>query len=159
MRRLAEDNDISVGLHSKINNFIQESDKVKKSLMFEADKELLSKLPADIKAEYLKECNKKIFNHLFFFKDLTLKSLLVLAEKLEVKIAHPREIIYDGRSRMYFQILREGRMGYYTNIPDSEHHKTLIDEVRAKKSEGYKLLHLEMLKNNIREVKYFIKAM
>lgn len=61
MRRLAEENDITEELESKVCNYIDESDKMKKKFGFEAEKEFVSNLPSELKADFLKESNIKIF--------------------------------------------------------------------------------------------------
>ena len=59
-----------------MNNYIRQSDSVKKKFMIDMDKQFISSLPSDMKAEFLKEANKYIFNTLFFFNHLCKKTLL-----------------------------------------------------------------------------------
>lgn len=62
---------------------------MKKEFGFEDEKQFISKLPPELKAEFLKESNIKIFQNITFLKSFTEKTLLNLAENIEVKIAHP----------------------------------------------------------------------
>ena len=73
----------------KICNYINEADRMKKKFKFQKDKEFVSSLPVDLKTEFMKESNIKTFDNLTFFKNLTEKSILALAEKIDFRIAHP----------------------------------------------------------------------
>ena len=57
-----------------------------------------------------------MFKNLPFFSSLTEKTLLALAEQIEVKIAHPEEIVFKGGDPHQFLILRGGKVGYCTKI-------------------------------------------
>ena len=78
-RRLAEENQISGELLSKINNYIRQTDSIEKKFNFELDRKFISSLPIDLKADFLKESNKQIFRGLAFFKTLTEKTLMDMA--------------------------------------------------------------------------------
>lgn len=69
---------------------------MRKKFQFEADREFISALPEELKGEFLKESNIKVFKNLGFFKNQTEKTLITLAEHIEVRIAHPEEIVFKG---------------------------------------------------------------
>ena len=107
-RRLAEENQISDDLLSKINNYIRQTDSIEKKFNFESDRQFISSLPTDLKGEFLKESNKKIFKGLAFFKSLTEKTLMNLAERINIKIAHPEEVVFQRKDPFRFMILKKG---------------------------------------------------
>ena len=69
---------------------------MKKKFQFDTDKAFVSGLPEELKGQYLKESNFKMFKGVQFFSTLTEKTLLALAEHIEIKITHPEEIIFKG---------------------------------------------------------------
>ena len=132
-RRVAEENNIDEELHTKINNFVQQSDEINKKFNHETDKKFIERLPSHVKSELLKQSNKRIFKNLFFFDKLTFKTLFQLAEIIEVKIAYPEELIFSVGQEKNFMILREGEVGYFTNNPESKYDHWLIDKLAVKK--------------------------
>ena len=46
-------------------------------------------LPQEMKKDYLKQSNKKIFQQIRFFKNFMNKTLYNLAEKIEMRVTHP----------------------------------------------------------------------
>ena len=89
LKHLSEKNNISPDLTARINNYIEECSNIKKNFNLEEDSAFISSLPSSIKASFLRESNSKIFKHLPFFSNLTNSSILELAEKIEMSIAHP----------------------------------------------------------------------
>jgi hypothetical protein len=86
---LSNRNNISEDLELKIHNYIEESTNIKKKFNFEEESKFISTLPTELKADFLKESNKKIFENLVFLKNLTEKTLLAMAEVIQMKICHP----------------------------------------------------------------------
>lgn len=68
---LSNRNNISEDLELKIHNYIEESTNIKKKFNFEEESKFISTLPTELKADFLKESNKKIFQNLVFLKSLT----------------------------------------------------------------------------------------
>ena len=62
---------------------------MKKKFQLEGDKKFLSTLTTELKSEIFKESNQRTFKNLVFFKNLTEKTLMKLAEQIETMIAHP----------------------------------------------------------------------
>ena len=62
---------------------------MKKQFNFEEEKKFISELPDRLKKGFLKESNKKIFENLSLFSSMTERTMIVLAEKLDVFFAYP----------------------------------------------------------------------
>lgn len=60
--------------------------------------------------------------------------MLSLAEIIEVKIAHPEEIILKADYPPYFIILREGEVGYITKKNGFEFNGTVVDLLKNSKN-------------------------
>ena len=88
-KKLVDKNDISESLTWRINNYIEEHTNIKKLFNIEEEVQFVSRLPTAFRTDYLKEANKTIFQNVFFFNHLMEKTLFSLAEKIEMKIAHP----------------------------------------------------------------------
>lgn len=54
-----------------MNNYIRQKASIMKRSNFDKEKEFISNLPDDLKGDFLKQSNKKIFKHFYFFKNLT----------------------------------------------------------------------------------------
>ena len=61
-----------------------------------------------MKKDYLKESNKSIFQELPFFSSLVDKTLYNLAEKIEMTISHPEQVLRRKDDDYNLLILREG---------------------------------------------------
>ena len=61
-----------------------------------------------MKKDYLKESNKSIFQELPFFSSLIDKTLYNLAEKIEMTISHPEQVLRRKDDDYNLLILREG---------------------------------------------------
>lgn len=86
---LSSRNNLSENLEMKIHNYIEESTNIRKKFNFQEESNFISTLPRELKADFLKESNKKIFEGLTFFKNLTQNTLLSFAESIQMKICHP----------------------------------------------------------------------
>ena len=89
---------------------------------------------------------------------MTKKTLLGFAESIEVKIAHPEEILFRLGDNNKFVILRNGKVGYCTKDQGSDYNKTVIDVLKVKKGNIPKLLYLNFLSKG-NDVKFEIKAL
>ena len=58
---LSNRNNLTEDLELKIHNYIEESTNIKKKFNFEEESKFISTLPTELKADFLKESNKKIF--------------------------------------------------------------------------------------------------
>ena len=67
-----------------------------------------------MKQEYLKESNKSVFQELPFFSSLVDKTLYRFAEKIEMSISHPEQILRKIDDDFNLLILKEGEIGYTT---------------------------------------------
>ena len=63
-----------------------------------------------MQVEYKKEANKAIFDHSSFFKSLSRKTLLKMAELVERKISHPKEVLMKKGDKAEFMILQKGSL-------------------------------------------------
>lgn len=89
----------------------------------------------------------------------TEKTLLNLAESIEVKIAHPEQIIFRPEDDPKYLILKEGKVGYCTKLSGSDYNGTLIDKIKINKKENPMILYLGFLAENARNPKYKIKSL
>lgn len=60
----------------------------------------------------MKESHKKVFSNLYLFKGFIDKTLYNFAEKIEMKIAHPEEIVKSISDDFNLMILKQGTLGY-----------------------------------------------
>lgn len=67
----------------------------------------------ELKKQYLKESNKKIFEHIEFFKSFISKTLYNLAERIEMRVSHPDEVIQKADDDYNLIILKSGQIGYF----------------------------------------------
>lgn len=56
-----------------------------------------------------------------------------MAESIEVKIAHPEQIIFRSEDDPKYLILKEGKVGYCTKLSGSDYSGTLIDKIKINK--------------------------
>ena len=105
----------------------------------------ISSLPSFIKTSFLRESNKKIFDNLPFFQTLTESTLLDLAEKIEMSITHPQQIIEKKNDRPKVLILKQGSVAFCTKMRDSSFNNTIIDTIEVKEKEKPLLLSLEFI--------------
>lgn len=70
-----------------------------------------------------------MFYKLFFFRNLTNKTISRVAQKIEAALSHPGEIFTETNSFAY--ILKEGKIGYFPNFNNgnSKINKIAIDEI------------------------------
>ncbi len=85
-------------------------------------------MPTELKADFLKESNKKIFENLVFFKNLTEKTLLAMAEVIQMKICHPEEIIKKRGELSGITILKQGKIAFCTKLMGSTWSNISIDK-------------------------------
>ncbi len=60
-KNLSSRNNLSESLEMKVHNYIEESTNIKKKFNFQEESNFISTLPRELKADFLKESNKKIF--------------------------------------------------------------------------------------------------
>lgn len=94
---------------------------MKKKFNFEEEKKFVSELPTGLKKSFLKESNKKIFENLAIFSSLSERTMINLAEKLELFFAYPEEIIFNQDRSSNILILRQGKVGFTTKLAGSDH--------------------------------------
>lgn len=93
-----------------------------------------------------------------FFSTLSEKTLLSFAEQIEIKIAHPEEIIFKVGEGKKITVLREGKVGFCTRLPGSQFDRTVIDVMKVKKGQAPKLLSLNFLTHSV-DVRFEIKSL
>lgn len=85
--------------------------------------------------DYLKESNKSIFQELPFFSGLIDKTLASFAEKIEMTISHPEQILRRKDDEYNLLILREGEIGYTVKKNSCNFNNLVIDRVRINKND------------------------
>ena len=96
---------------------------------------------------------------------MTEKTLLALAERIEIKIAHPEEVIFRNEEKKQILILRNGSVGYCTKIQGSVFNETVVDKIAVEKGDSDRLLHLhffdceENINYIIKSLKYSVVSM
>lgn len=88
-----------------------------------------------MKKDYLKESNKSIFQELPFFSSLVDKTLYSLAEKIEMTISHPEQVLRRKDDDYNLLILREGEIGYTAKQRNCKFNDMVIDKVHIKANE------------------------
>ena len=134
-RRLAKENDIGDDLLFKINNFICQTSEIESNFNYESDRKFIGSLPLSLRSDFVKDSNKRIFRKLTFFKMLTEKTLMDLAEKIVVKITHPQEIIFESKGPFKFLILKTGDVGFFSKNIGRKLRNVVIDRVHVKNPE------------------------
>jgi hypothetical protein len=147
-QQMAKSNNIERELESKINNYIEESFLMKNQFNFKEQDQLLEYLPQNLKREYLKDVNKRIFKMLPFIKDLTLHSQYLLAEKIARKISHPDEIIINKGEASKCLILRKGLLGMVINSKGCKRSCKVIQTLKICHNEPAKLLNLGFIRHS-----------
>ena len=80
------------------------------------------------------------------FQTLTESTLLEIAEKIEMSITHPEQIIEKNNEQSRILILKQGRVAFCSKMRDSDFNNTVIDAIEVKEGEKPFLLSLEFLK-------------
>lgn len=80
-----------------------------------------------MKKEYLKQSNKNIFENIHFFKSFISKTLYNLAEKIEMRVSHPEEVIQHLYDDYNLIILKTGRLGFAYKRPNFEMKQLVMD--------------------------------
>lgn len=93
---------------------------------------MIGSLPTTMKKEYLKECNKSIFHSLPFFSSLVDKTLYHFAEKIEMTISHPEQLLRRIDDEYNLLILREGEIGYTVKARNCAFNEMVIDKVKVR---------------------------
>lgn len=70
-KNLTSHNVIPAELEHKISNYIKESVEMKRKSNVEEENKFIIALPNSFRDDLLKECNKKVFSELIFFKNLS----------------------------------------------------------------------------------------
>ena len=105
-KQLSEKYQLPNELEWRIGNYIEQSVNIKKKFNIEEEQSFIRSLPSTIKKEYLKESNKSIFNELPFFGSLVDKTLYSFAEKIEMSISHPEQLLRQMDDNYNLHILR-----------------------------------------------------
>ena len=92
-QQMSSKNKISNELESRVKNYIEKSYQIRKEFNFAEEDKVLDSLPENIRRDYLKETNIKMFKQMTFLKNLTAKTQALLASKLKRQIMHPEQII------------------------------------------------------------------
>ena len=154
LKHLSEKNSISQDLTVRINNYIEECSNIKKNFNIEEDSAFISSLPSSIKTSFLRESNKKIFEDLPFFNTFTDWTMLQLAEKIEMTITHPEQIIEKKNDIPGITILKQGNAAFCSKMRGSNHNNSVIDMIEVKDGEKPILLSLNFL-NNLNKTKNY----
>ena len=136
MKHLSENNDISDELTTKIDDYIEECYSIKREFNIEEDSAFISSLPNSIKKSFFRESNKKVFDDLPFFGNLSEATLMKLAEKLEMFVAHPDQTIMKKNDKPMILILKHGTIVFRPNGEGKE----VIDLIAVKEKDAPRLL-------------------
>jgi hypothetical protein len=99
-----------------------------------------------------------MFDGLGFLNNLSLKTLLKMAELVERKIAHPNETLLKKGEKSEFMILQKGKLCFCCKphrAPDSKLEGKVMDVVEVK-NEKAKLVSLDFIRN--KELQYNMKS-
>lgn len=129
----------------KINNYIEESVNIRKKFNVEEEHTFIKHLPETLKKEYLQENNKTIFQELPFFGSLIDRTLYNFAEKIEMSISHPEQILKKIEDNFNLMILREGSIGYMPKRRNCRSNGMVIDRVKIYDEQKPFILGLEFL--------------
>ena len=156
-KQLTDKYSLSENLEWKISNFIQESVNIRKKFNVEKERSFIENLPDTLRKEYLKESNRNIFQDLPFFGNLIDKTLYLFAEKIEMNISHPEQMLRSLDDDYNLLILREGVIGYTTKRRNCFFNDMVIDEVAVLERQRPFILGLEFL--TLRRPNYEIKSL
>lgn len=85
-----------------------------------------------MKRDYLKQSNKNIFENIHFFKSFISKTLYNLAEKIEMRVSHPEEVIQHLNDDYNMIILKTGRLGFACRRPNVETQQFVMDTMEIR---------------------------
>jgi hypothetical protein len=131
-RQLSDKYALSSELEWRISNYIEESVNIRKKFNIEEERHFISSLPATMKKDYLKESNKSIFQELPFFGSLIDKTLYNFAEKIEMTISHPEQLLRKIDDEYNLLILRDGEVGYTVKRRNCDFNGMVIDKVKVR---------------------------
>jgi virulence-associated protein VapD len=131
-RQLSDKYALSSELEWRISNYIEESVNIRKKFNIEEERHFISSLPATMKKDYLKESNKSIFQELPFFGTLVERTLHKFAEKIEMTISHPEQLLRKIDDDYNLLILREGEIGYSVKRRNCDFNGMVIDKVKVR---------------------------
>lgn len=109
--KMCQQNKVHEQLQTKICNFIEESYQIKQAFQFDQYQQVLQSLPKNIHSQYIKQCNKHLFE-VPFFNSLNRKTILSLAEVVCRRITHPDQVIKRKGELSDFTILQKGTIGF-----------------------------------------------
>ena len=98
-----------------------------------------------MKTSFLRESNKKIFQNLPFFQTLTDSTLLQLAEKIEMFIAHPEQVIEKNEGDSRVLILKQGKIAFCSKMRGSNYNKSVVNKIEVKKEGSPALVELDFI--------------
>jgi hypothetical protein len=156
-KKLILKNRLPEELSWRINNYIEESINIRKKFSLEEEKNFIEKLPNGFKKEVLKESNKSIFETLTFFHSLMEKTLSALAEKIEMCIYHPEEIMQPLEDTYHLLIVKAGEVGLVCRRPDAAYNNRVIDVKKIGPDDKPFLLNLHFITK--RRQNYEVKSL
>ena len=80
-----------------------------------------------------------------FLQTLTESTLLQLAERIEMSITHPEQIIEKKNDQPRILILKQGSVAFCTRMRDSNFNNTVIDTIEVKEGGQPMLLSFEFI--------------
>jgi hypothetical protein len=105
----------------------------------------------------LKESHKKIFQNLPFFKHLMQRTLFNFAQKIEMHICHPEEIIQHIDEPHNLLILKGGEVGFTCRKNGCDFNNTVVDQIKVSNISEPLLLSLSFI--NTPRLTYEIKSL
>lgn len=128
-KKITESTEISNELNWKITNYIEESINLKKNFNFDEEYKFIGNLPKYLKYDFLKQTHKTVFNNLPFFRFMMEKTIYNLAEKIEMLMSHPEEIIRNKTEDFNLWIMRSGEVGLVCSRGGSDLNNQIMDKI------------------------------
>lgn len=128
-RYIMDKANISDETTKRIGNYIRESSKIKRNYNLVEEKEFLESLPNSFRADLLKDSHRNIWQDIIFFKNLSENMLKSLSVRIEKKLAHPEEIIYNAEEEVSLMILGKGGFGYAYRKGASHRNGRLVSKI------------------------------
>jgi hypothetical protein len=110
--------------------YIMHAAEIKRSFEINERKELISKLPSQMREEFLEQSSTNFFKCMPFFCFLSTKTKIVLSEKMKLEVAAPGEYLTHKRYGLErITIMRRGKIGLAYRKKGSKLNGTLVDAI------------------------------
>lgn len=139
---MAKISEISEELENRVNNFIEGSTLIREEFNFHEQDRLLESIPRELRTEYLREANLRIFNHLQILRDFTMKSKKLIAEAIVKKVAHPLELLVKRDDNLRLLILKKGEVAFCIRNHNQRSSSVVLNTLRVDSKEAPRLVSI-----------------